>query len=117
MNNLKVTSKTGQNNLKVINKKGNIPITILVIGVVAICILAIGSFLFSEIKLSENLNIGYFEDIHSDIEEFYFYINAGDNQEVAAEKIDAKINGEGRLEINKKVVGMTINYVHKIEIK
>lgn len=97
------------------NKKANIPITILVIGVVAICILAIGSFVVSNIKLSENSNIGYFEKIQSDLEKFYFYINAGVGPSIAAGNIGAIIDNDGRLVINKKVVDMNINYVHKIK--
>ncbi len=104
------------NNLKTMNKKANIPITILVIGVVAICILTMGSFAFSKIKLDKDSGIGYFEDIQSDIEKFYFYMNIGDDVFVAAEKIGAEINEDNSiLKIVKEKKHITIKYTHKIK--
>lgn len=61
------------------NKKGDISIVILVIGIIAICFLAILSF----VKLNENINdnflgIGLIETMNSVEEEFNFY--EGENE-------------------------------------
>jgi len=55
------------------NKKADIPVTILVLGVFAICVLAIFSFIYSEKKISENfVGIGLIETINSIEEEIRF---------------------------------------------
>jgi len=74
------------------NKKADIPVMILVLGVVAICTLAIASFIFSESKeIKDPLGVGLFEEIHSDLEKFYFYSNAL-SKEIAADKINSSID-------------------------
>ncbi len=79
-------------NLKIKNKKADIPITILVIMVVAICVLAILSFSGSETKVQSNyLGVELIEEINADVEKFYFYLNAGFLEDEAAEKIGAEI--------------------------
>ena len=76
------------------NKRGDIPVVILVIGVVVLCSLAIASFIISDIKIGkELLGVGLVEEVNSDIEKFHFYQNLGDSNEVAAEKINASIKG------------------------
>ena len=74
--------------------------------VVAICILSIFSFINSTNKVQSNhVGIGLIEEINSDVEKFYFYLNAGFSEEEAAEQIEAIIEN-GRLIINRdKVVG------------
>ena len=60
------------------NKKGDVPITLLVLGVVAICGLTILSFIVSGTNISEsfvNSGLGIFEEIYSAEEKFYFYEN------------------------------------------
>ena len=75
------------------SKKADIPVTILVIGVFIICGLTIFSFIVStSLSKKHGLGNGLFEEIHSDIERFYFYLNTGDSKEIAAEKINAEIN-------------------------
>lgn len=60
------------------NKKGDIPITILVIGVFAICGLAIFSFYISDSKIKEDfVNTELIEKINSFAEEIAFYKNLG----------------------------------------
>ena len=55
------------------NRKGDIPITILVIGVLIICALAIFSFFSSVIKMSNSfVGIGLTEKMNSQIEERTF---------------------------------------------
>ena len=96
------------------NKKGNIPITILVIGVVAICVLALGSFAFSSFKLNKSFNLGVFEDIYSDMEDFYFYINQNIAESEAATSINAEVNGD-ILIIEREVDNLKISYRPKIK--
>tara|TARA_Y100000034_G_scaffold101437_1_gene125754 strand:- start:540 stop:875 length:336 start_codon:yes stop_codon:yes gene_type:complete len=56
------------------NKHGDIPVTILVIGVFAICIMAIFSFFYSTSNIKENfVGIGLIENINSIEEEIRFY--------------------------------------------
>ena len=56
------------------NKKANIPITILVIGVVAICGFAIVSFLLSNEKTKNNFaSPEVVDQISSFVDEYYFY--------------------------------------------
>jgi len=51
------------------NKKGNLPIIILVLGVLAVCSLALLSFYASNLKVSNNFSgISKMEDINSQIE-------------------------------------------------
>jgi len=59
------------------NKRADIPITILVIGVLAICGLAILSFIISDkVKLkSDNLGLDVFEKLYTDFEKYVFYKN------------------------------------------
>lgn len=55
-----------------INKRGNIPITILVIGVLLVCALAILSFLSSTIKVRNSfVGIGVLEKMNSQLEKNY----------------------------------------------
>lgn len=53
------------------NRKGEIPLVILVMGILTICVLAILSFEFSNFSKDE-LGIGLFEELSSDIETFSF---------------------------------------------
>lgn len=56
------------------DRRGDIPITILVIGVLFVCALALFSFSSSEIKIRNNfVGIGLIEQINSQIEENSFY--------------------------------------------
>lgn len=75
-------------------KKADIPITILVLGVLIICVLAIVSFVISKNKNEKNLlGVEVIEAVNSDAEKFYFYRNLGFSNEEAAEKINATIEG------------------------
>ncbi|MBI2044062.1 hypothetical protein HYT24_01735 [Candidatus Pacearchaeota archaeon] len=56
------------------NKKADIPITILVIGIVAICILTISSFWYAKNQQEKDfLGIGLIETMIAVSEETYFY--------------------------------------------
>ncbi len=55
------------------NKRGDIPVTILVIGVVLICCLAIFSFFSSTAKIRKSfVGLGVMEELNSQIEEAAF---------------------------------------------
>ena len=98
------------------NKKADVPITILVIMVVAICILAILSFVNSRNRVqSSPLGIELIEEINSDVEKFYFYLNldGGFSKEEAAEKIGAEII-DGLLVITREKI---IDGVKVIEVE
>jgi hypothetical protein len=104
------------------NKKADVPITILVIMIVAICILTILSFLTSRARVqSSPLGIELIEEINSDVEKFYFYLNlnAEFSEDEAADQIDAVIEN-GQLKINRnKMDGkeriILVQYIMNIE--
>ena len=81
------------------NKKGNIPIAILVVGVILICALAILSFLSSSFKLEKSFaDVTIMEDLNVKIEEYTFYKNQG----VSNEEIKNALNiFEGYLRMEK----------------
>lgn len=103
------------------NKKGDVPVMILVIGVVAICILTIFSFVSFKKSSDKDFKEGLylFEQAHSDLEMFKFYQNLyGDN--VAASKIDAKMvneNGKDKLVIEKREGGVSLKYEYEFPEK
>lgn len=73
------------------NKRGDIPVTILVIGVVAVCILAILSFLSSSFNFSHSFaGISEIEEMNSKIDEYYFYKNIGLSDEEIQEILEIK---------------------------
>ena len=74
------------------NKRGDIPVVILVIGVVMLCGIAIASFFLSDLDMTEGpFGGGLMEEVNADIEKFHFYLNLGDTKEVAGRKIGAEI--------------------------
>ena len=100
------------------NKKGDVPVILLVLGVLAICGLAILSFIISETNIFDKVSdeasqseLGIFEDIYSAAEKVYFYKNINynglseqeiealldaPNLEVAIEDNVLMINGRSR---------------------
>ena len=78
--------------LKIKNKKADVPVTMLVIMIVAVCVLAILSFINSANKVqADYLGIELIEGINSDVEKFYFYLNVDFSADEAAEKIGADV--------------------------
>jgi hypothetical protein len=102
MENKKIKFKIFNKNSLKENNKANLPITIFVIGVIAICILTIFSFVFSIGKISsKNWGFELMEEVKVDLEKFYFYKNIGFSDEESAEKINARVleeEIEGELE-------------------
>ena len=96
------------------NKRGDIPVTILVIGILVVCILSIASFILSDkLFVRDNLKIENFEKIHSDVERFEFYRLIGDSDEEAALKIGATIQGS-YLVLTEKSKDILIEYKYLI---
>ena len=62
--------------MKKLNKKGDLPVTLLVIGVFAICSLALFSFFYSDFKIKDSLKtINLMEQIGSTKEDIMLYEN------------------------------------------
>ncbi len=100
--------------MKLRNKKGDISITILVIGVVAVCVLAIVSFLISRSGAQKNFTSpAVFENISSQVESFYIYAHSGMPHQQAAQEIGAKLNGD-KLILNAEQGGISVKYSMKI---
>lgn len=97
------------------NKKADIPITILVLGVFAVCALAITSFMIFKIEGSkDSLGIEVFEEIHADVEKFYFYQNVSFSPDQSAEKIGAQIQNN-KLIIEKNNTLLFVRYAKNLE--
>ena len=84
------------------NKKADIPVTILVIGVFAICTLAILSFKFMDIKTTKGFyeSVEGVEEMNSQIQKYYFYKNLGIENSEIEKLLDIK---EGYIEVEKKI--------------
>lgn len=77
-----------------LNKRGDVSITILVIGVFVVCTLAILSFIFyTQINQGNFVNTEIFENLSSSVDNFYFYVNSGLTADEASQKIGAKLEG------------------------
>lgn len=92
--------------LKTKDKRADIPITILILGVVALCIFAIINFTISSGKIilnsiREGIMVELIENLNSDIERFHFYLNAGISEEEAARRVGGIIES-GFLIIERK---------------
>jgi len=87
------------------NKRGDIPVMILVIGVFAICTLAIISFSFVGNKTTKGFyeSIESMEEMNSLIQKYYFY------EEIDEENRDKFLNvKEGYIEVIKEIDGEKI---------
>jgi len=91
------------------NKRADIPVTILVLGVLAICGLAILSFIVSEkLNKTDELGTEVFERLHSDVEKFEFYKNAGISPAEAASNLGFNTDTNGKLIIENYNLGEPI---------
>jgi hypothetical protein len=76
------------------NKKGDISITILVIGVFAVCSFAIGSFAWHEANIKNNfVNVDVFSNLSYQLDNYYFYVNSGLSPQEAAIKVGGQLQG------------------------
>lgn len=97
------------------NKKADIPIIILVLGVFVICALAITSFMIFKVEgFRDSLGIELFQEINTDIEKFNFYQNIGFPSIQSADKINATISGN-QLVIEKNNTMIFIRYTKDLE--
>jgi len=97
------------------NKKADIPITILVLGVFVICALAITSFMIFKVEGSrDSLGIELFQEINTDMEKFNFYQNSGFPSIQSADKINATISGN-QLIIEKNNTMIFVRYIKNLE--
>jgi len=89
------------------NRKADIPVTILVIGVFVICTFALLSFYSSKFIFEESLvGINSMENIASKINEYSFYKNLEINGEEIKQIIDIKEDRQGKyIEIEEKNEG------------
>ena len=77
-------------------KRGDIPITILVLGVVAICLLAIMSFYTSSQKVKSNFDTGTINEAKLISEKAALYENLGWSQGEIDSILDIKSDDKGR---------------------
>ncbi len=79
------------------NRKGDIPIIILVIGVIAICGLALLSFFSSSFNLEQSFtNVPIMEELNVKIAEYNFYKAKGVSESQINEILNIKEDSQGR---------------------
>jgi len=78
------------------NKKGDIPTTILVLGVVVICVFAIVSFSISLIKVNKNFDLTAIKEVKLIKEKAEFYENIGFSKEEIDSILGIKEDSQGR---------------------
>lgn len=94
------------------NKRGDIAVTLLVVGIVAVCVAALVSFQISKTRVQSSfINPDVLSNISVQMENFYLYINSGISEQQAANLIGAKLNGN-RLTIHREQAGvMNVTYI------
>lgn len=95
------------------NKRGDIPITILVLGIVLICILTIASFYVSSLIMKSNFDIGAIKQIKLARERIDVYQNLGFPRDQAESIVGVKTQNVGNVQIKYLSVDwgyMAINY-------
>jgi len=75
------------------NKRGDLPVVLLVIFVLVIGTVALVSFLVSNTREANSfVNFGVFENLTSQANDFYFYLNTGVSPADAAKLVGGKFN-------------------------
>ena len=92
------------------NKRGDIPITILVIGIVMVCILAILSFNVSILKVQKNFDIQIVKEIKLVKERADFYKNLGFSEGQIDSILEIKTDEQGRRYIISERDGISVRY-------
>jgi len=86
------------------NKRGDIPVTILAIGVVVICTLALLTFIIANLKTNQiALGVSSMELLNSDIEKFHTYLNLGYSAEEATNFIDSATYDSANQEVKFEI--------------
>ena len=101
-------------NNRIKNKKGDIPVTILVLGVFLICVTALASFHFFKNKMERVfVGVDLIEKMNSRIEEYNFYKNLGLSEEEIINSLDIKTDSQGNrylyyefIEKNNKLISV-----------
>ena len=92
------------------NKRGDIPITILVIGVLAVCLLAIVSFYISDRATKNTLkSIDIIEKIALEKEKMSIYSSTGMSQQEIDELFGVKTDAQGKF-IQLEQEGISVRY-------
>ena len=95
------------------SKRGEVPVVILVIGVVAICIFALLSFAFSfNISNKDFISINSLENVSAIEEQVQFYKNLGLNPE---NYLDVKYDGKLYYVIDKQMSNGEIKFMVEYE--
>lgn len=95
------------------NKRGDIPITILVLGIVLICILTIVSFYLSSLIMKSNFDINAIKQIKLARERLDVYQNLGFSRDQAESIVGVKTENIGNAQIKYLSVNwgyMAVNY-------
>jgi hypothetical protein len=98
-------------------KKGDIAILIFVVGVFAVCVLAIVTFLIADNNVKKDfVNIATIQNASVNLEDFYLYLNSGMSPQEAASLSGGQLNGNQLIfnEVQKEGNGkdvMTVSYV------
>lgn len=92
------------------NRKGDIPVTILVLGVILICVLTIGSFLFASTKVAKNFDIQAVKEVKLAAEKAQFYENLGMPTAQIDQILGVKTDEQGRyLLLDKGFISVRYN--------
>jgi len=95
------------------NKRAaEIPIVLLVLGVIAVCATALVSFQISESKVQKSfINPNVFTNISVQMENFYIYVNSGMTEQQAANLVGASLDGN-KLTLKGEQQGvMNVTYI------
>lgn len=97
------------------NKKASVPVTILVIGVFALCSLAMFTFFVSDFKIGNSfVGLGVMQEINSEVEAYYFYKNVGVDNEDLKLLFDV-VEIDGRNYIKKELTYESFSFLGKNE--
>jgi len=99
-------------------RKGNVSIVLLVIGIFAVCSLAIVTFFISNSKVNNSLEgIMDIKEMNSAINQYTFYINQGVSEEKAKSFFDVRLNdfGEEVLFFEKKDTRWSLDFSNNFE--
>jgi len=100
------------------NKKGSLPIIIFVLGVFAVCAVAIISFVVSlSFTRVHSSDTNVFEDIYSTVEKIYFYRNinyGGFTEKEIEDLLDVEITGNV-LKISREWGDLSVVYTKVLD--
>ncbi|MEK6926325.1 MAG: hypothetical protein AABW50_03540 [Nanoarchaeota archaeon] len=99
------------------NKRGDVPVMILVLGVFLICAIALLSFYFVNFKALKNFQ-GYLavEEANSLAEEYTFYKSIGLNQEISEKAIGIENCDEGKcIQVIRIASGKEIKVIYPLK--